>query len=204
MKKISPANPRGRPREFNADEALDAAFRVFSEKGYEGASLSDLTTAMGISRMSMYAAFGNKEALFARCLTRHAEVTERRISACLADDSARDGVDRLLREAVTVFTDEGEGVCFVTQAPLEEPHASGKTRTFLEEKRAVVEAALRRRFALAVEAGEIPEGYSTADLARFYAVLIQGMALQAQHGGRREELLAVVDVAMEKWPAGPR
>lgn len=61
----------GRPREFDADEALERAMRVFWEQGYEGASLSDLTAAMGITRTSMYAAFGNKEDLFRKVLARY-------------------------------------------------------------------------------------------------------------------------------------
>ncbi len=63
----------GRPRVFDVDEALDRALRVFWRKGYEGASLSDLTKAMRINRPSLYAAFGNKEALFRRALDRYAE-----------------------------------------------------------------------------------------------------------------------------------
>ena len=63
--------PRGRPRKFDADQAIDAALKVFWQKGYEGASLEELTVAMGISRPSLYAAFGNKESLFRRVLDRY-------------------------------------------------------------------------------------------------------------------------------------
>ena len=64
---------RGRPRVFDADAALDAALAVFWRHGYEGASLTDLTAAMGINRPSLYAAFGNKESLFRRVMDRYAE-----------------------------------------------------------------------------------------------------------------------------------
>ena len=61
----------GRPREFDAEKALDAALKVFWRKGYEGASLSDLTKAVGVNRPSLYAAFGDKEALFRQALERY-------------------------------------------------------------------------------------------------------------------------------------
>ena len=65
--------PIGRPRAFDLETALDRALQVFWRKGYEGTSLSDLTKAMGINRPSLYAAFGNKEALFRKALDRYAE-----------------------------------------------------------------------------------------------------------------------------------
>ena len=65
--------PKGRPREFDIDKALDAALNVFWRKGYEGTKLPDLTSAMSINRPSLYAAFGNKEALFRKALDRYAK-----------------------------------------------------------------------------------------------------------------------------------
>ena len=61
----------GRHREFQLEEALDAALRMFWRKGYEGTSYADLTEATGLERPSLYAAFGNKEALFRRALARY-------------------------------------------------------------------------------------------------------------------------------------
>src|SRR5215475_3677477 len=72
LKQEKTAAHKGRPREFDADEALDKALHVFWRQGYEGTSLTDLTEAMGISRPSLYAAFGNKEDLFRRALDRYA------------------------------------------------------------------------------------------------------------------------------------
>jgi AcrR family transcriptional regulator len=73
MKAKSPSKPAGRPRSFDTGNALDRAVDVFWRKGYEGASLSDLTRAMGINRPSLYAAFGDKEQLFRKVLDRYDE-----------------------------------------------------------------------------------------------------------------------------------
>ncbi len=61
----------GRPREFDIEKALDKALKLFWKKGYEGTSLPELTKAMGINRPSLYAAFGNKEALFRKAIDRY-------------------------------------------------------------------------------------------------------------------------------------
>jgi AcrR family transcriptional regulator len=199
--KITKKNPRGRPRAFSEERALDAAMQVFSEKGYEGASLSDLTFAMGINRFSMYATFGNKETLYVKAIERFSRAVARHIEAVLAQGTAREGVERLLLDSVAKFTAaEGAGLCFVTQAPLNEPDVSDSTRQCVARRRGAVEQALRRRLARAVEHGELSSETSVASVARFYAVMIQGIALQAQHGGTREQLLGVVAVAMGKWP----
>src|SRR5215216_7558256 len=93
----SVAMPRGRPRDFDVDEALDRALRVFWRKGYEGASLPELTRAMGINRPSLYAAFGNKEALFRKALDRYAEGVCGYVSEALAHPTARGVAERYLR-----------------------------------------------------------------------------------------------------------
>src|SRR5215470_4594452 len=90
----------GRPRAFDTDKALDRALRVFWEKGYEGASLSELTTAMGINRPSLYAAFGDKEALFRKTLERYEQGPTAFIRESLAEPTARRVAKRLLLDAV--------------------------------------------------------------------------------------------------------
>jgi AcrR family transcriptional regulator len=192
----------GRPRAFSIEAALDAAIEVFGEKGIAAASISDLAGAMGISSPSLYAAYGNKEELFRKAIAKFTEGNNAHISACLETGTAREGVDRLLRDGVRMFTNRAiSRTCFVTQAPLKPSEASEETRQDIAEKRAAIEQIMRRWFDRAIAAGELPDNALSAHLARFYSVVVQGIALQAQHGGTTEELLRVVDVAMDSWPA---
>ena len=96
MKQDKPGT-RGRPRSFDKERALDAALRVFWEKGYEGASLSDLTEAMGINRPSAYAAFGDKEALFRQVLERYENGPLAYMTAALNEPTARAAIARMTR-----------------------------------------------------------------------------------------------------------
>src|SRR5688572_28944553 len=99
---------KGRPREFCLDEALAAALRVFWSKGYEGTSLSDLTEAMGITRPSLYAAFGNKEALFRKALDLYQRDKLAYVGKALAEPTARKVAEAMLRGAVDNMTGHGE------------------------------------------------------------------------------------------------
>jgi len=201
MSQKPPTNPPGRPKGFCVDAALDAATRVFAAKGYEGASLSELTAAMGINRFSMYATFGNKEALFVKARTRYAQILDRRRKEALGASTAREGLERLLREGAAMFTDPaGLGVCFVTQGPLNAPDVSDETKRLLVRNRAAVERVIRERLDQAVGDGELPADTDTRKFARFFCVVIQGMALQARHGATKDDLVEVLEAAMQGWP----
>jgi AcrR family transcriptional regulator len=99
----------GRPREFDVDQALDRAMRVFWQHGYEGAALSDLTTAMGITRPSLYAAYGNKESLFEQVLQRYSEQVAGYVREALEQPTVRQVVEYLLRSTARATTSRGGG-----------------------------------------------------------------------------------------------
>jgi len=201
MARRSSGNPPGRPKAFCEKEALHAAVRVFAEKGFGEASLADLTKAMKINRFSLYATYGNKEELFVKAMAEFNDIRTQRLSQTLSAPSAQEGIRKLLSDAAGYFTDlKGLGTCFVTQAPLAATEVSEKTRRQVADMRASVEKLIRDRLEKAIKDDELPQETSAADLARFFSVTIQGFALQAQHGGTREEILRVIDVAMAQWP----
>src|SRR6202023_2321022 len=119
MGKKSPSKAVGRPRSFDTGKALDRAVDVFWRKGYEGASLSDLTQAMGINRPSLYAAFGDKEKLFRKVLDRYAEGPASYSSAALQEATSRAVVERLLYGTADVLTSPGSPRgCLLVQGAL--------------------------------------------------------------------------------------
>src|SRR5580658_9068261 len=89
----------GRPREFDTDAALEKAMRLFWMKSYEGTSVADLTAALGISRPSLYAAFGDKQSLFRAALERYAAGPAHYVTAALGKPTAREVAEQLLRGA---------------------------------------------------------------------------------------------------------
>ena len=195
------AERRGRPRTFNIEEALDRALQVFWQKGYEGASLDELTEAMGISRPSLYAAFGDKENLFKKALDRYEVGPRAFVHAALAEPTARRVVERLLYGAVKLQTEpETPPGCLLVHGALACGEGADAVRQELNARRAIIEAALRRRLVRAKAAGDLPRDANPSDLARYVVTVIRGMAVQAAGGASHHELRRVVQIALRAWP----
>ncbi|MBB2969970.1 TetR/AcrR family transcriptional regulator [Mesorhizobium sp. RMAD-H1] len=191
---------RGRPRSFDRDAALERAMEVFEEKGYDGASMADLTKVMGINSPSLYAAFGCKEALFREAVDLYAARGAAMWDAVPASPTARAGVEHLLRSSAIAFTaGEKPRGCLIVLGVLHEDEDNDSAWRMLRDHRADNLRTLRERLERAVEEGELPEGLDCSGVASFYMTVQQGMALQARDGATREMLLKIAESAMAGW-----
>jgi len=193
--------PLGRPRAFERDSALDRALKVFWREGYEAASLSDLTKAMGINRPSLYAAFGNKEALFRRVLDRYMEGPAAYAADALKQPTARAVAERLLEGAAEALTKPNyPRGCLYVQGALACGEEATSMRRELALRRMAFEAQLCQRFERAKADGDLPHDSDPVDLSRFVVTVYQGMAVQATAGKSRAELRRVARTALRAWP----
>jgi AcrR family transcriptional regulator len=191
----------GRPREFDPDQALDRALRVFWRSGYEGASIADLTEAMGITKPSLYAAFGNKEELFRKALDRYVDGPGGYVQIALAKATAREVVQHLLYQAADAVTDpDNPPGCLAVQGALCCGEAAETIKQELMARRANGEQDLCKRFERAIAEGDLPKGSDAADLARYISAVVQGMAVQAAGGVSREQLRKIAHMTLRTWP----
>ena len=191
----------GRPRAFCAEAALRAAMRVFWSKGYEGASLSELTKAMGINRPSLYAAFGSKEALFRSALDLYGREKTGFMADALSAPTARGVAERALIGALEAQTSPGEPTgCLLVIHAVACGVDGEAARAAVLACHAAGDAALLARFEQAKQEGDIPETVEPKDLVRLLAALLQGLAVQAGAGIPRTDLERLVRTALQVWP----
>lgn len=190
----------GRHREFDVGEALDKAMKVFWSKGYEGASISDLTDAMGINSPSLYAAFGSKEGLFTAVLNHYDSSRSGLLTKILDEPTAAKVALRYLCAVADYATDKHHPPgCLLVQAGL----SCGDTDIprELARHRAGVELALRERFECAKRSGDLPKDARPADLARYLLAVANGICVQAASGAKREDLRQIAEIALAGFPA---
>ncbi|MEU3054659.1 TetR/AcrR family transcriptional regulator [Streptomyces griseus] len=193
--------PSGRPRGFDADEALERAMLVFWEHGYEGASLSCLTQAMGISTTSMYAAFGNKQELFRKALERYATGPSDYLVRALEQPTAHGVATELLAGTIRTTTrPAGPQGCLGVQGALVASDSGQEVRDLLAAWRNESHRFVLERFRRAVDEGDLSPETDPALLARYVTTLAFGVAVQAAGGVCRDELQAMADAALRNWP----
>jgi AcrR family transcriptional regulator len=190
----------GRPRAFDMQQALDRALEVFWRKGYEGATLCDLTAAMGINPPSLYAAFGNKEGLFRKALDRYAETRSSIVREALARPKVKDAVGALLKGTADSLTEKcNPAGCLLVQGISGAGEHEKCISDELCARRAGTEKLVRERLKRAKAEGELAKGADPACLARFVATVMQGMAVQAAAGASRKELRRVAETALRAF-----
>ncbi|MEV5554881.1 TetR/AcrR family transcriptional regulator [Nonomuraea wenchangensis] len=195
------SGPIGRPRGFDADEALERAMLAFWEHGYEGASLATLTEAMGISAKSMYAAFGNKEELFRKALERYTEGPSAYLARALEEPTALGVATAILAGVVRTTTRPAHPHgCLGVQGALAASDAGREVRDLLAAWRNDGCSRLRERFERAVDDGDLPPESDPRLLARYVTTLAFGIAVQAASGVGRAELQEMADAALRTWP----
>jgi AcrR family transcriptional regulator len=202
MNKPESIVPRGRPREFCVDHALAQALRVFWTKGYEGASLSDLTEAMGITRPSLYAAFGNKESLFRKALDLYEREKMAYIGQGLAQPTARKVAETMLRGALenVAGEDEPHG-CMRVIASVACGPAAQSLHDEIIQRTDVFKQMMIERFERAKEEGDLPDHIDALGLTGVLVAWLQGISIQANQGIDRKDLERLIDTALSLWPS---
>jgi TetR/AcrR family transcriptional regulator, copper-responsive repressor len=198
----APSKPRGRPLSFDRDAALEAAMHVFWERGYEAASIADLTAAMGITPPSLYTAFGDKERLFLEAIERYGKGPGSYVQRALNEEpTARRAIQRIFDEAADELTQPAHPLgCMMVMATTNCSVAAEHIQAALVKRRSLGVGLMQARIQRGIDEGELPAATDAEALANFYATVYQGMSMQAKDGASRESLLASVEMAMRSWP----
>lgn len=192
---------KGRPREFCTEQALAAALGVFWTKGYEGSSLTDLTEAMGITRPSLYAAFGNKEELFRKALDLYEREKLAYIGEALAEPTSRKVAERLLRGALESLTGGAQPRgCLRVISSMTCGSEATSVQNDLHARRASSQAALIARMAAAKADGDLPPEADVEGITNYLLAILQGLSVQANNGASPEQLEEVVRTSIAFWP----
>ena len=191
-------NGRGRPREFDLDASLDRAVRVFSERGYHGTSIADLTLATGLAQGSLYKAFKDKQAIFLAAFERYRAQRTEKIQRAIGDGG--NGLERL-RRALGFYAESSQGAqgrqgCLVAASTAE-------LATFPADVARHIHGALERNQALLADLirqgqqdGSIPADVDSDASAAMLLCLTQGMRLVGKTGRSRAAMQSVVDAAL--------
>lgn len=190
----------GRPRDFDLNAALDAALHVFWKKGYEGASLTDLTEAMHINRPSLYAAFGNKEELFRKALDSYASRSPF-FTEALQEKHIRDVIEKILYGYADILTDISRPRgCLIINAALACSKTAEPVRQELIARRLANQKKVCDRLQRAQQEGDLSPTVNCEDMARYISTIYQGMAVQSTSGATRENLRRVAEIALRALP----
>ena len=193
---------RGRPRQFDRDQALLQAMHIFWERGFEGTSLADLSSALGLTATSIYAAFGSKQALFREAVELYVSSDGNATWRALeTSGTTRQAIEAMLRGTVDAFcnADTPRG-CLMLLADKGLGRGNDSVKAFLQQWRAKTREQLRARLQRGVDAGELPVGTDAAAMASIVVVFLNGISIETADGVSQQDLLKAVDVFLSSWP----
>jgi AcrR family transcriptional regulator len=194
---------RGRPRAFDRDAALAAAMRVFWRRGYDGASMAELTAEMGINAPSLYAAFGSKEELFQEALRLYLETEDcEGRNKLFGAATAREGFQAMLRHSAHAVTRPNlPHGCLLLLGDANSSAQNVGVHASLCNWRRDIQAVFEQRLRQGIAAGDVPAHADVAAVAAFYLTVLQGLSLQARDGATRGTLTQIADSAVAGWDA---
>jgi AcrR family transcriptional regulator len=192
---------RGRPRTFDRADALQKAMLLFWERGFQGASMSELTAAMGINAPSLYACFGSKEALYREALALYEAGDGAELAAAIAAaPTARAAIEVYLMRSAALFSRPGKPAgCMVVLSVIQAAGTSDAAGRALRDARGEMQGVVEVRLRSDIARGELPASCDPAAIAAFYCTVQQGMSIRARDGASRAELEAVAQGAMAAW-----
>ena len=194
--------PRGRPREFDREQALETAMRLFWSRGYEPTSISDLTSAIGITPPALYGAFGDKKRLFLEAVQHYQQVVGCYARKALAEEpTAESAIRRLLLDAMKAFTEpRNPKGCLVVLGATNCATESADIFEAIAERRRMADIVVRARIAAGQTAGELSDNTDVDALTCVVTATLYGIAVKARDGAPRVQLRAAIEQLMAMWP----
>jgi AcrR family transcriptional regulator len=187
----------GRPIGFDKGAALEAAMLLFWERGYEGTSMVDLTQAMGLNPSSIYAAFGDKHALFQLAVKRYMDIRAQYATKALEQPTLEKAIRALFSNTVAFLTTPGHPPTCMTLAGAVGCSANAKpARDIMTEIRKQNQVAMRERFLQARKSGELPKHVNVDDYTRYLSSILAGLSIQAANGSTKAELKRTAQMAL--------
>ncbi len=198
-KRIKTGNGKtGRPISFDKDAALEAAMLLFWERGYEGTSMADLTQAMGLSPSSIYAAFGDKQALFSLAVKRYMDSRAQYATRALEEPTLERVIRALFHNTVAFLTTPGHPpTCMTLAGAMGCSVDATPARDLMTEIRKQNEVAMRERLLQARESGELSKDINVDDYTRYLSSILAGLSVQAANGSTKAELKRTAQMALK-------
>jgi TetR/AcrR family transcriptional regulator, copper-responsive repressor len=182
---------RGRPRTYDPGLALGRALETFWAQGYSRASLDDLSAAAGMNRPSLYAAFGDKQALYLKALEEYVEQSLAVMNNLLSyDEPLAAALMRVYNTALSLYypADGPPRGCFIINTAAVEAVAEPRIRLAFESGLRRIDREFERRIALSFEKGELPSGTDPEALAALASAVLHTLAIRARYAASRDEL----------------